>query len=363
VKPLHLSAFLEKFFKNPSQKEPLHPDRLEYIGKKRTARPKITILDYSEGRFEEKQNVTAEETFSFKEKASTTWINVDGVHEVELIQQIGAHYEIHPLVVEDIVHTTQRPKIEDHGDYLYIVAKMLSFDEKKREAQEEQVSFILGKNFVLSFQEKEGDVFERIRNRIRSSKWHHHKLKADYLLYALLDAIVDHYFVLLEHLGGEIELIEERIRKNPKPKTLDRIYRIKREIVFIRKSIWPLRDVLTQLTRNELDLIGESAQVYLRDVHDHAVQVADLIESFRDMLSGIQDLYMSSISNKMNEVMKVLTVIATLFIPPTFIAGIYGMNFDVMPELHTANGYYIVLGAMAACIGGMLVYFKIKKWL
>jgi magnesium transporter len=266
-------------------------------------------------------------------------------------------------MLEDILNTDQRPKMEDFGSYIYIVLKMFYPAEPGTEFNTEQVSLILGPNYLISFQESEEDVFEAIRERIRNGKGRLRKLGADYLAHAVLDTIVDHYFVVLEKLGEREEDLEEVLTKNPTTRTLQAIHQLKREMIFLRKSVWPLREVISGLERAESPLIQASTGIYLRDIYDHTIQVIDNVETFRDMLSGMIDIYLSSISNRMNEIMKVLTIIATIFIPLTFIVGLYGMNFKYMPELEWPWGYPAVLLLMAAVSGFMLLYFKRKKWL
>jgi len=324
---------------------------------------RITIIDYDEKRFQEKQAKSVEECFPFKDKPTVTWINVDGVRDAALVERIGKRFGVHPLILEDIVHTRQRPKMEDFGSYMFVVLKMIYFDEKIHKTRAEQISLILGKNFVISFQEREGDVFDQVRERIRRNQGRIRGMKADYLAYSLIDAIVDGYFAVLELVGDRIELLEKELVEDPKSATLNSIYKLKRETILLRKSVWPLREVASGLERGESPLIQKSTRVYLRDVYDHTIQVMDTIETYRDMLSGMVDLYLSSISNKMNEVMKVLTVIATIFIPLTFIAGVYGMNFKYMPELGMPMGYPAVLLGMLAVVILMLLYFRKKNWL
>jgi len=292
-----------------------------------------------------------------------TWINIDGVHQLEIIEKIGELFKIHPLVLEDIVNTGQRPKMEDFVDYIFLTLKMLRYFEGEKETKTEQVSMILGSNFVISFQESEGDVFDPIRERLRADKGRIRKMGADYLAYALMDAVVDNYFTILEKLGEGIEDMEEELVVNPTLETLQAIHHLKREMIFPRKSVWPLREVINRLERWESSLIKKSTSIYLRDLYDHTIQVIDSIETFRDVLSGMLDIYLSSVSNRMNEVMKVLTIIATIFIPLTLVAGIYGMNFRFMPELETSVGYPIVLLLML-CIGVLMIsYFRKKRWL
>jgi magnesium transporter len=306
---------------------------------------------------------TVEACFPFRDTLSVTWLDVDGTHDIETIRKLGECYGLHPLVQEDILNTDQRPKLEDYGDYLYIVLKMLSHDERSGEIRSEQVSLILGRSFVISFQEgKEGDVFGPIRERIRSGKGRIRKTGADFLAYSLIDAVVDSYFVIMEKLGESVDILEERLVDRPSPETLHGIHALKKEMIFLRKSVWPLREVIGALERGDSGLIQEPTRAYLRDVYDHTIQVIETIETFRDMVTGMLDIYLSSLSNRLNEVMKVLTIIATLFMPLTFLAGVYGMNFRRMPELEWPWGYPAVLGIMCIVAISMLAYFKKKKW-
>jgi magnesium transporter len=292
-----------------------------------------------------------------------TWINLDGIHNLEYVEKIGQKFDLHPLVLEDIVNTGQRPKVEDFSNYLYVVVRMLDYDDKRREINSEQVSLIIGSNFVISFQEKEGDVFDFVRERIRQNRGRIRKSGPDYLFYTLIDAIVDNYFIVLEKMGERIETQEEQLILKPLPRTMNEIHLLKREMILLRKSVWPLREVISGIERLDIKLISKTTDVFLRDVYDHTIQVIDTVETFRDMVSGMLDTYLSSVSNRMNEVMKVLTIIATIFIPLTFIAGIYGMNFQYMPELGWHFGYFAVVGVMVIIFVGMLFYFKKKKWI
>ncbi|MFH1665540.1 MAG: magnesium/cobalt transporter CorA [Candidatus Omnitrophota bacterium] len=348
----------------------LAPGTLVHIGEKRGVQPKITLMDYSESDYQERTLAAIEESFPFKDTSTVTWLNIDGVHETGIIEKIGARFNLHPLTLEDIAHTAQRPKFEDYGEYIYVVLKMLyNGDNGNGDMVAEQVSIILGKNYVISFQEQEGDVFNLIRERIRKAKGRIRKMGADYLAYSLLDAIVDNYFLILEKYGEKIEDLEETLTVDSGPEDMRAIHNMKRTALFLRKSIWPLREMVSSLIRGESLLISRATGVYLRDVYDHAIQVIDTVETFRDMVSGMLDIYLSSVSNRMNEVMKVLTIIATIFIPLTFVAGIYGMNFNPqashfnMPELEWKYGYFFALGIMVLIALAMLAYFRRKKWL
>ncbi|MBN1870657.1 MAG: magnesium/cobalt transporter CorA [Candidatus Omnitrophica bacterium] len=322
----------------------------------------ITIFDYDSKQCREKALDKVEESFPFKGSPTVTWINIEGI-DPKIVQKIDDNFGVHPLVSEDIVISGQRPKMEDYGDYIFIVLRMIYFSVKFNEIIDEQTSLILGPNFVISFQEKEGDVFDPIRQRIREGKGRLRIMGADYLAYALLDAVVDNYYAILEKRGEDIEKLEDEIMAYPRNGIGQEIHQLKRDMNYLRKQIWPLREVINGLQRNESKLIKKQTAIYLRDVYDHTIQIIDTIESFRDMLSGLHDIYLSSISNKMNEIMRILTVFAVIFIPLTFIAGVYGMNFEFMPELKWRYGYFMVLGFMA-CVGiGMVVFFKKKHWL
>jgi magnesium transporter len=335
-----------------------------HIGEKKVDKVRITVIDYDEGRCEEKVVERVEDCLSYRDKKSVTWINVDGIHQVEVMESFGKCFGLHPLVMEDILNTDQRPKAEDYGDYLYLVARELSYNEESGEIGNEQMSIILGENFVLSFQETEGDMFDPIRERLRTGKGKIRKQGADYLAYSLLDSIVDSYFSILEKLGERIEFLEDQLVSDPSPATLSEIHAMKRGNISLRRSIWPLREMITILYRDESDLIGESTRLFLRDVYDHTINVIDTIETYRDLLAGMLDIYLSSQSNRLNEVMKLLTIIATIFIPLTFLAGVYGMNFHNMPEIERWDyGYAFTWAVMITTAVTMLIYFRRKKWL
>jgi magnesium transporter len=350
--------------KKLSGKAGLPPGTLVHIGEKKTEKVKITVIVYSEDTYREKELQSMNEYVSSEDRDTVTWINIDGLHQMEVMETIGRHFCLHPLTLEDIVNTGQYPKLEDYRDYLYIVLKMLYFQEQKNFIESEQVSICLHANVVISFQEEPGkDLFNPIRERIRNGKGRIRKMGADYLAYSLIDAIVDSYFIILEKLGEKIEALEQRVMNEPSQKFLHDIHSIKREIIFLRKSIWPLREVVRSLERGDSVLIQDSVHIYLRDVYDHTIRIIETIEAFRDILAGILDLYLSGISNRTNSVMKVLTIIATIFMPLTFLAGIYGMNFKYMPEIEWRWGYPSVLLIMVSLGIGMLVFFKRKKWM
>ncbi|MFP4655903.1 MAG: magnesium/cobalt transporter CorA [Methanohalobium sp.] len=354
---------MPQIFKRMSKKVGLPPGSLVHVGEKATEEVKISVMDYDEKNFQEKEIKNVEECFPFKDKSTVTWINIDGLHEVEVIEKIGEHFGFHSLILEDILNTGQRPKTEDFGTYIYIVLKMLTFNNQENEINTEQVSLIIGSNFVISFQEKEGDVFNYVRDRIRNNKGRIRKMKSDYLTYLLIDSIVDHYFVVLENIGERIESVEDELSDEPTTETLQKIHDLKRDVIFLRKSVWPLREVINSLSRSDTLFVFESTDLFLKDVYDHIIQIIESLDIYRDMLTSMLDLYLSSISNRMNEVMKVLTIIATTFIPLTFIAGVYGMNFEYMPELDWKWSYPLLWIIMLSASMSMLVYFKKKKWL
>lgn len=356
-------AHMSKKTKGRSRKAGLPPGTLVHIGDKKVEKVRITYLDYDEQSFQEKLVSGINECFPFKDTQTVSWINVDGIHEVGVIEDIGRHFDLHPLILEDILNANQRPKFEDYDSHIFTVLTMLRCVGDRQLVYSEQVSILLGPNFVISFQENVGDVFDPVRDRIRKAKGRIRKMGPDYLAYSLLDAVVDGYFSVLETMSETIESLEEELVKEPNERIMRQIHSIKRELISLRKSTWPLRELISNMQRSESALITESTRIYLRDVYDHTIQVIDTVESYRDIVSSMLDLYLSSVSNRMNAIMKVLTIIATIFIPLTFVAGIYGMNFKYMPELEWRWGYAGVLLIMIVVAAGMIVYFRKKKWL
>jgi magnesium transporter len=352
-----------KFIRRRSKKAGLPPGTLVHLGEKKVEKVHISYIDYDEKNIQEKHISKIEDCFPLNATPTVSWINIDGLHEVEILEKLGRQFELHPLMLEDILNTDQRPKFDDFDKHIFIVLKMLSFDEETQAVESEQISLVLGENFVISFQERVGDVFDPIRERIRNDKGRIRKMGPDYLMYALLDAIVDNYFLILEKLGDKIEGMEDELVGNPTQKTLQQIHYLKKEMIYLRRSVWPLRELISGMERTESSLIKKSTNAYLRDLYDHTIQVIDTVETFRDMVSGMLDTYLSSLSNRMNSIMKVLTIIATIFIPLTFVAGVYGMNFVYMPELKWRWGYPAVLLVMLIIVAAMLLYFKRKKWL
>ncbi|GAA4272026.1 magnesium/cobalt transporter CorA [Aquimarina gracilis] len=341
----------------------LAPGSVVYVGEKATSDLYIEVFDYDKSFFEEKELENIEDAYAFIDSKPITWININGLSHTEAIEKIGGYCSLHPLILEDIANTQQRPKIDEYENYLFVVLKMLYFDGDEQLAIE-HISFVLGDGFVISFQESDGDVFDSIRNRIRNNKGRLRSMGADYLLYALMDAVVDNYFNMIEAMGDKIEEIEDELfEEKPNDNITYDIQNLKREILKIRRAVFPLREVVNRLEKNEHKLITKKTQFYLRDLYDHIIQVSENVEIYRDMIWGLMDMYMTTISNKMNEVMKVLTIIATIFIPLTFLAGIYGMNFEYIPELKYKYGYYIFWGALVIIFIGLIIYFKRRKWL
>jgi len=349
--------------KRRSRKAGLPPGSLIHIGERLTEKTKISVLDYDENQLSEREIRTVDECRQFKDSLTVTWIHINGIHDTRTLEELGTIFGLHPLIMEDILNTDQRPKIEDFCEYIYIVLKAF-YDHGADNSQitSEQISIVLGPKFVISFQEKETDIFKPVRERIRAGKGRLRTSGADYLAYTLIDTIVDNYFTILEQLGEKIEVIEESLVKNPSTQTLRAIQGLKRQMIFLRKSVWPLREAISSLERAGCQLINESTNLFLKDTYDHTIQVIETIETFRDTLSGILDIYLSSINIRMNEIMKVLTIIATIFMPLTFLVGVYGMNFKYMPELEWHWGYFLIWGVIIIIAVSMLVYFRKKRW-
>lgn len=354
---------MPRFIKRISAKAGLPPGSLVHVGEKKQDHIRISVMDYEGERFQEQHPDQVETVFPLRNEVTTSWINIDGIHDTAVIEKLGQHFRIHPLTLEDTVNTAQRPKIEEFDDYVYVVLKMLRYDEVAARVQAEQVSLVLGHHFLISFQEAEGDVFEGVRERIRKGRGRIRRGGSDYLAYALMDSVVDNYFTVLEHLGEEIEDLEGRLYDAPDgTDPLTAIFRLKQEMIYLRKQLRPLRETLTRFQKSEHALVQEQNRPFYADVYDHLVQAIEGVESLRDVLSGLQDLSITLAGQRMNEIMKVLTIIATIFIPITFVAGIYGMNFEVMPELGWRWGYAAVWGLFIAITVGLLVFFRRRKW-
>ena len=345
-----------------SKKTGLPPGTPVYVGDEAPLPAHIDELSYDEEAFKEKVVDNVSEIIEDLHSPDITWVNANGLRASDIIE-IGNAMGFHPLIQEDIVNTLQRPKVEEYENHIFFVLKMIQYDEDTEDFDVEQVSFILGERFLVSFQERHGDCFELIRQRIRENKGIIRRMGADYLAYSLIDMIVDGYFTVLEKVGDRIEEIENELVVNPQLDTLHDIYNMKRKMIAIRKSVWPLREVISRLDRLGSKQFKESTSIYIRDVYDHTIQVIDAIETYRDLLSGMLDIYLSSISNKMNQIMQVLTIIGTIFIPLTFLAGIYGMNFQYMPELGWRNSYPALWMLMIIITGIMVVFFRRRKWL
>jgi magnesium transporter len=345
-----------------SKKVGMSPGTLHIEGEPSTGPVRITVIDYDSSRYEEKQVKNIEECFPYRDTSTVTWINIYGLTNTDVLEKIGRHFAFHPLILEDLLNTEQRPKLEDLESYLYLTIKMLTTGDKEQQVSVEHVSMILGSNYLISFQENVGDVFDPVRERLRR-EGRIRKFGPDYLAYALIDDIVDNYFLVMEKLEERVEDLEEELVVQSSQQSLSKINKLKKDMIFLRKAVWPLREMINCLDRDDSPLIKDETRIYFRDVYDHIIQVIDTLETFRDMVSGMIDIYLSSLSYKMNEIMKVLTLIATIFIPLTFVAGVYGMNFENMPELRHPYGYFIIWGVMIGVVIVMLLYFRKRQWI
>jgi magnesium transporter len=323
----------------------------------------LDVFDFGPEQMHEFSARSLDEIAEAPSWASVRWVNIVGTHDVALVAAIGERYGIHPLVQEDIVSIGQRPRLDEAAEPLYIVIDMLRFDEKTGRIDIEQVSIVLGSNYVLTFQEFDGDVFGQIRDRLRGAQGRIRRRGADYLVYALIDSIIDHYFLVLDRLGEQFITLEEEVFDRASPRTRRELNLLRRELILLRRAVWPVRELVSQFERTESELVSRETRRFVRDTYDHAVQVIDVVESMRDMTGGLMDLYLSELSHRLNETMKFLTMIGTIFIPLTFIVGIYGMNFTVMPELEWPLGYPLVWLIMIMVAVGMVTYFRFKKWL
>ncbi|HSO87879.1 MAG TPA: magnesium/cobalt transporter CorA [Draconibacterium sp.] len=342
----------------------LAPGSLVFTGQQKMANVDITVFHYSEDYFEESNPKSITEVITLiKSFKGVTWINIDGLHDENSIEEICTYLEIHKLSMEDILSVGQRPKLEEYQDYVQAVLKVMSLDSREETIEYEQLSFILKGKILVTFQEKTGDVFDSVRTRIREAKGNVRKKGADYLLYALLDSVVDHYFIILDNFSEKLEDLESDLLNNPDKTTLNKLHGLRRETLLLRRTINPLREMIGRFEKLEEPLISNNIKVFIRDLYDHTIKVIETIEVLRDMTSGLLDLYMNSTSNKMNETIKILTIMTAIFIPLTFIAGVYGMNFENMPELEYKYGYFAILGVMFIVFIGMMIFFKRKKWI
>lgn len=346
----------------PRRAKNLSPGTVAYTGKKTQLETSLDIIDYSKTHYQHFQTKDVTEAYKYEDETHITWINVNGLSDTEAIITLGNYFELHPLIQEDIVNTHQRPKIDEYDDFLFIVFKMLHYNDQEQLTRE-HVSMVVGKDYVLTFQESQGDVFDDLRERLVHGRGRIRGAGADYLMFAILDAVVDNYLTVVEFLSNKIELIEDGLFDDkPDDNVPQEIQELKKEILRIRKAVVPLREVISRLEKIESHLIQPQTNKYINDLHDHIIQVSESIEIYREMIWDLMDMYMTTLSNKMNEVMKVLTIMASIFIPLTFLAGIYGMNFDNMPELHYKYSYFYLLGFMLLVALGMVYYFKRKKW-
>ncbi len=341
----------------------LPPGTLMYTGAATDQPTTLSVTSYDASELEEVSSTTVGEAAAMLGRRETTWIDVVGLGDLDVMREVGERFGIDPLVLEDILGSGHRPKLETHDDFLLVVARMFLIDPDRNRIRNEQLSIVLGRTFVLTFQEEAGDVFDPVRKRIREAIGRIRGWGPDYLAYALLDTVIDNYFVVLERLSSNAEELESVVLETEGPDPVRAIYRLRRHNVSMRRAIWPLREVTTELIRGESPFIAERVLPFVRDAHEHTVEAIDVVESHRDMLAGLLEVHLSTVSNRMNEVMKVLTIIATIFVPLTFVVGVYGMNFDYMPELRERWAYPAVWAVMLALTLGMLVYFRRKGWM
>jgi magnesium transporter len=354
---------MPKSFRRMTRKVGMPPGSLVYTGEKGHLPAKITITRYNEQAIVESQVDSFAECQMASAPGEVTWINVIGISQVKDLEQVGECFKIHPLVLEDILEVGQRPKVEDYDDYLYIVLNSIQPAADGEKLVAEEISLVLGPHYLLSFYSGADDIYSSIRERLLQAKGRIRKFGADYLAYSLIDLVVDNYFVELEKFGEQMESLEDAVVAQPSPQTLRHVHRFKNDMIILRKSLWPLREVIARLERRESPLISENLGNYFRDVYDHTIIAIDTVETYRDILSGMLDIYLSSMSNRLNEIMKVLTIIATIFMPLTFITSLYGMNFKHMPELQWEYGYFVVIGVVVVVAVSMLEYFRRKHWI
>ncbi len=358
LKKIDLLKFVSKTAKRGSI-----PGTVEYIGHPREEKVKIEILEFDELTTNEVIFNSVDEMKPYLEHPGIKWFQVTGVHNSDILNEIGNLFKIISLDLEDIANTTQRPRVEEREDYIFMVFKVIQLEQESRDVNIEQVSMILGHDYVITFHETTPLVFETLQTRILTGLGRVRKMKSDYLIFAITDIIIDQYFTLIESIGEIIEETEEELIASPDQSSQEAIYKLKRRLGYVKKSIWPAREVLNQLQHSDHQLINEEAKIYFRNIYDHTIQIIETLESLRDLTSGMMDLYLSTVSNKMNEIMKVLTIFSTIFIPLTFFAGVYGMNFKYLPELDWRNGYFIFWGIMIVITIIMLIFFRRKKWL
>ncbi|RRB02759.1 magnesium/cobalt transporter CorA [Larkinella rosea] len=353
-------------YKHSEKKVGASPGSLIYVGQEIDHKTNIRRIEYNEANYTV-ETVKRLATCSKPVETSPliSWLDIDGIHEPAVVERIGQQYHLHPLLLEDVMNSQQKPKVEEYdGAYLFATMKMLHFNVKTQELESEHLSFVMGKNYLISFQEeRKSDIFQPVLDRIQASAGKTRRNGPDYLLYALMDLVVDHYFVVLDNIGEKLEILENSIIEQVAgQQTLTRMYTLKRELTLMRKLVWPVREMINRMVLEESDLIKPATMPFLRDLYDHVVQVLDSIDSYRELATSLLDVYLSTLSNRMNSVMKTLTIFSAIFMPLTFIVGVYGMNFDNMPELHTRNGYFVVLGVMAVSTVLMVIYFRRRRW-
>lgn len=339
------------------------PGSLIYLGPKKDVPVSIKVIEYNQESFRETTLDPSAPEIKIQQEGQFTWVDVTGLHDIRMIENIGKIANIHSLTLEDLLNVNQRPKIDIFHTYIYIVIQLLKFDEEHNTVESEQLSLVLGNNYVMTFLESPSDIFEVLKTRMRNHTGKIRNSSADYLAYAILDVVVDDYYDVIEKIGEQIEAFEEVLMLHPHKMQIQEIYSLKRELLELRKAVWPIREIITKLDKDGTDIIKEKTTLYLRDLYDHSIQIIETAEIYRDLTSGLVDMYMSSTSHKLNEIIKVLTILSSIFIPLTFIAGVYGMNFKHMPELEWHYGYYLCLTGMGILAVIMILYFKVKKWI
>lgn len=354
---------MARLFPKKSRPVGLPPGSLLYTALEGKEREQLNLFEYTDKTFSEKENASIEECLDWMGDPSMAWIEVNGPPSPDMIASLGKQFHLHSLFLEDVMSTGQRSKLDTFQDQVFIIVRLLQYDEISKNLRDEQVSLIFGPNYLISFTEGRENIFNPIKERLRQASSRIRKQNADYLAYTLLDTIVDYYFVVLEKVDLQLDNLEEEVVNFPNPSTLQKIQQAKREMIILRKAIWPMRDVVNKFIKLETPLVNPTTQLYLQDIHDHTIQTIDIIESFRDVVAGMLDIYLSNINSRTNDIMKVLTIVSTIFVPLTFISSLYGMNFENMPELHTTWGYPVTISIMVATAAVMLLFFRRKKWI
>jgi magnesium transporter len=361
--PNRPKARRKSFTPRRSGKTGMPAGSLVHLGERKTEHAAITLIEYEAGGLKEMHFASLADCQACAPTLPKLWLNVHGLHEPEVMQEIGKRFQLHPLVLEDILNTNQRPKVEDYGNYLFLVARFFNYDAATLSVTTEQVSFVIGKNFVLSFQERPTGNFDAVRAWLHSDKGRIRQLGTDYLAYALLDAVVDRYFTVLEQIGERTEDLEDDLLARPDAAQLQTLHQLKRETLIMRRNIWPLREAVNTLLRNESHFFTAETQPYLRDIYDHTVHLIESLEAIRDLIAGMLDIYLSSISNRVNQEVRALTVFALIFMPATLISGIFGMNFEIMPLLHEPAGFFVAIGMMVGVAATLGLIFWRRRWL